>query len=217
MELKTSTPNVRVAYIECMLTCFNKTVTTQATDLIPSLNKSIDRAIAQPTQAGPITEGLCAARLLLRIAKSDANTATKMQTLWNNIYDMEKQLFINEKFLTIASEDALLHVTILCETLLLEHGPKITGKEAPLYKAIIHSTSITPHHIRKIALGSIKQLVSAPKAAGANHACALLAELSSYMLVCKIQVHGEKEVSENARINEVHPHVFVEVSSNNIR
>lgn len=105
MGLKTTTGLVRSSYIQCMLACLNQNTVTQANVLTPILLKSVEKAVAQPTQAIAVTEGLCAACMLLKILKTDGEKANNLQTLWNALFDMEKQVFLSEKFLSIASDD----------------------------------------------------------------------------------------------------------------
>jgi len=44
---------------------------TQGAELIPTLLKSVERAVTQPTQAAIVAEGLAAATLLLRLSAID--------------------------------------------------------------------------------------------------------------------------------------------------
>lgn len=88
-----------------MATCFQSNTISQATALIPILQKAIDRAVSQPTQVPSVTEGLCAACLLLKIASTQGDKENSLQSLWNILLDMDKQLFISEKFLSAATDD----------------------------------------------------------------------------------------------------------------
>ena len=72
MTLKTSTPIVRANYIRCMAAAFHGESLAQSAELIPTLLKSLERAVAQPTQAPAIAEGLAATNLLLRCATIDS-------------------------------------------------------------------------------------------------------------------------------------------------
>lgn len=109
MSLKTSTGAVRSSYIQCMLACFSQSTLAQASVLTPILLKSVEKAVAQPTQAIAVTEGLCAACLLLKILKIDGEKANNLQTFWNAVFDMEKQVFLSEKFLSVATDDGILN------------------------------------------------------------------------------------------------------------
>jgi hypothetical protein len=58
-----------------------------------------------PAQVPLVTEALCATCLLLKMASADIGAEKKLDNLWNIVLDMDKQLFVSEKFLTVASED----------------------------------------------------------------------------------------------------------------
>lgn len=88
-----------------MLACFNSTTVSQASVLTPILLKSVEKAVSQPTQAIAVTEGLCAACMLLKILKTDGEKANNLQSFWNALFDMEKQVFLSEKFLSLATDD----------------------------------------------------------------------------------------------------------------
>lgn len=57
-----------------------------------------------------MTEALCATCLLLKMASADIGAEKKLDNLWNIVLDMDKQLFVSEKFLTVASEDGTYSV-----------------------------------------------------------------------------------------------------------
>jgi hypothetical protein len=54
-----------------------------------------------------VTEALCAACLLLKMASADVGADKKLDSLWSVVLDMDKQLFVSEKFLTVASDDGM--------------------------------------------------------------------------------------------------------------
>lgn len=61
-----------------------------------------------------MTEALCATCLLLKMASADIGAEKKLDNLWNIVLDMDKQLFVSEKFLTVASEDGMYSVMHSC-------------------------------------------------------------------------------------------------------
>lgn len=105
MDLKTSTPAVRTSYLKVMITMFNANTIKDAVPLVPTLLKALDKAAAQPAQIPLVMEGLFAAYLLLKIASFEGEKENNYQNLWNVVLDMDKQLFISEKFLSMASDD----------------------------------------------------------------------------------------------------------------
>lgn len=90
-----------------MMSCFHGNTISQVAPLVPALLKALDKAIAQPTQAPSVTEGLCAACLLLKFV-SATGEKDRLQNHWNAILDMDKQLFVSEKFLSLTTEDGEL-------------------------------------------------------------------------------------------------------------
>ena len=71
MTLKTTTPGIRTAYIRCMAASLHGESLPQGLDLIPTLLKSLERVVAQPTQVAVVSEGLAAAALLLELSAAD--------------------------------------------------------------------------------------------------------------------------------------------------
>ncbi|KYB24626.1 Translational activator GCN1-like Protein [Tribolium castaneum] len=198
MGLKTSTPLVRISYIKCMLTCFNRNTINQATCLVPTLLKSVDRAVAQPAQCLPVTEGLCASCMLLKIIAVSGEKETNFQNLWNVILDMDKQIFVSEKFLSTTGDDGLIHVMHLCEKLLIDHSKILNGKNSPLHRAVLYCVIFGSAKVRRKCLTILKRMVTnSPKAALAR---ALLRELLSFLETVKIQGENNTEMSSHALV-----------------
>ena len=51
-----------------------------------------------------MTEALAAACLLLKLASTDGVAEGQFSALWPHVLDMDKQLFLNDKFLAVASD-----------------------------------------------------------------------------------------------------------------
>lgn len=93
-----------------MLSCFNQSTISQASVLVPILTKSIEKAVAQPTQIPVVTEGLCAACMLLKIFSNDGDKANNLQNTLHVIFDMDKQVFLSEKFLSMTTDDGMYFI-----------------------------------------------------------------------------------------------------------
>ncbi|KAK5645448.1 hypothetical protein RI129_006748 [Pyrocoelia pectoralis] len=196
MTLKTSTGLVRISYIQCMLACFHSNTISQANVLTSILQKSVDRAIAQPSQALGVTEGLCATYFLLKIMESQGDQDSKLSNVCSVLFDMDKQLFVSEKFLMTATDDALIQVMQLCELLLLEYPEKFNGKAAPLYRAVLICMTSSSAIVRKKCLPAVQRIVSS--LGGTTIAQALLRDLLKF-------IDGKAQVyHENALATVVH-------------
>ncbi|XP_031350613.1 eIF-2-alpha kinase activator GCN1-like [Photinus pyralis] len=197
MSLKTSTASVRISYIQCMLACFHSNTISQAEVLVGVLQKSVDRAISQPTLALGVTEGLCATYFLLKIMESQGDRESKLSSVCSILFDMDKQLFVSEKFLATASDDALIQVMQLCELLLLEYPEKFNGKAAPLYRAVLICMTSSSAVVRKKCLPAVQRIVSG--LGGTTIAQALLRDFLKL-------IDSKNDPEQNA----ISPHVLID-------
>lgn len=108
MSLKSSTVPVKTAYIECMLRCFNDTNISQVDCLIPTISKEFDKCICQPTQIPAITEALAAAFLMMKFVSLQSEKEKSLNNVWTVLFDMDKQVFVSEKFISSASDNGNL-------------------------------------------------------------------------------------------------------------
>lgn len=142
-----------------MLNCFKNTSIAQAAVLIPVLLKEVDRAVAQPTQSLSVIEGLCATCMLLKLVPVVGEKEINQQNLWNFVLDMDKQIFVSEKFLSISGDDGLIYVMQLCEKLLVDYSEKLNGKHSPLHRAVLHCVIFGSATVRRKCLVVLKRMV----------------------------------------------------------
>ncbi|XP_018524768.1 eIF-2-alpha kinase activator GCN1 [Lates calcarifer] len=174
--LKTSTSLVRHAYLQAMLGAFKGDTLAQASDLMPLLLQTVEKAVAQSTQHALLAEGVAASVLLSRLALLETQTEAKFTSFWNVILDEKKPLFTTEKFLSQASEETLLTVLLLCERLFLDHAHRLNTSKSQMYHhatvAVLLSRS---WRVRKRAQQTIRKLLSS--LGGSSLAHGLLGEL----------------------------------------
>ncbi|XP_035021502.1 eIF-2-alpha kinase activator GCN1 [Hippoglossus stenolepis] len=174
--LKTSTSLVRHTYLQAMLGVFKGDTLAQASDLLPLLLQTVDKAVAQNSQHALLAEGVAASVLLSRLALLETQTEAKFTSFWNVILDEKKPLFTTEKFLSQASEETLLTVLLLCERLFLDHAHRLNSSKSTMYHhttvAILLSLS---WRVRKRAQQTVRKLLSS--LGGSSLAHGLLGEL----------------------------------------
>lgn len=78
--------------------------------MAPLLLKSVEKAVTQPTQSVTVTEGLSAAVLLLSLAHAKVEIDGGYQAVWNAVLDMDKQIFVSEKYLSSATNEGMLKI-----------------------------------------------------------------------------------------------------------
>uniref|UniRef100_A0A8C7AYU9 GCN1 activator of EIF2AK4 n=1 Tax=Neovison vison TaxID=452646 RepID=A0A8C7AYU9_NEOVI len=157
-SLKTSTSAVRHAYLQCMLACFRGDTLLQALDLLPLLIQTVEKAASQSTQVPTVTEGVAAALLLSKLSVADSQAEAKLSGFWQLIVDEKKQIFTSEKFLLMASEDALCTVLHLTERLFLDHPQYHRALVAVLLSRTWRVRRQAQHTVRKLlsSLGGFK-------------------------------------------------------------
>ncbi|KAK9522292.1 hypothetical protein VZT92_018767 [Zoarces viviparus] len=174
--LKTSTSLVRHAYLQAMLGAFRGDTLAQASDLVPLLLQTVEKAAAQNSQQALLAEGAAASVLLSRLALLETQTEAKFSSFWNLILDEKKPLLTTEKFLSQASEETLLTVLLLCERLFLDHAHRLNTSKSQMYHhatvAVVLSRS---WRVRKRAQQTIRKLLSS--LGGCSLAHGLLGEL----------------------------------------
>ncbi|XP_060530072.1 stalled ribosome sensor GCN1 [Cylas formicarius] len=199
INLKTSTPLVRIAYLQCMLVIFNDATVSQSVPLVPILEKSVEKAISQPAQSLALTEGLYASLMVLKIPPDCLNKDYNLSA----IFDTDKQLFYTDKYLSTVSESSFIFIVQLCETLLVKHTDKLKGKRQPLYKTIVHCVLYSSIEVRRNCLAIVESAVRTPD--GSVLAVGLLKELGE-MLESNMINFGK----ENAEGSSSTPQAVVE-------
>ncbi|XP_075390131.1 stalled ribosome sensor GCN1 [Tenrec ecaudatus] len=185
-SLKTSTSPVRHAYLQCMLTSFRGDTLFQALDFLPLLIQTVEKAASQSTQVPMVTEGAAAALLLTKLSVTDAQAEAKLSSFWQLIVDEKKQIFTSEKFLLLASEDALCTVLHLTERLLLDQPPRLTGSRVArqYHRALVAVLLSRTWHVRRQAQQTVRKLLSS--VGGFKLACGLLEELKTVLSSHKV-------------------------------
>nr|XP_043881729.1 eIF-2-alpha kinase activator GCN1 [Solea senegalensis] len=192
--LKTSTSPVRHAYLQAMVGAFKGDTLAQASNLMPLLLQTVEKALAQNSQHALLAEGVAASVLLSRLALLETQTEAKFSNFWNVILDEKKPLFTTEKFLSQASEETLLTMLLLCERLFLDHAHRLNASKSQMYHhatvAILLSRS---WRLRKKAQQTIRKLLSS--LGGSSLAHGLLRELC-------VVINKHKVLPQDALVSE---------------
>lgn len=162
--------------------------------MVPLLLKTIEKGASQQTQAPVVTEALAAACLLLKLSNSEGTVSeSQLSSVFPAITDAEKQLFVSEKFLLVASDEALNNVMNLSEQLLVNHVDKLQGRSHPFHHAIIYCLTCGSANVKIHSRNVVKKMVST--LGGTEIARALLKEFTHWLDTLKIQVSLISSVS----------------------
>ncbi|MBN3289218.1 GCN1 kinase, partial [Polypterus senegalus] len=184
-SLKTSTSPVRHSYLLCMLAAFKGDTLLQAKDLLQILIQAVEKASSQSTQVPLIAEGVAAAVLICKLCIVDSLIESKLSGFWQLILDEKKQVFTSEKFLSVASEEALCSLLQLVERLLLDHQHRFPENKAQLYhRALVTILLSKSWNVRKQAQQTTKKLLGA--LGGIRLAYGMLEELNTFLSSHKV-------------------------------
>uniref|UniRef100_A0A8C6GXV6 Stalled ribosome sensor GCN1 n=1 Tax=Mus spicilegus TaxID=10103 RepID=A0A8C6GXV6_MUSSI len=179
-SLKTSTSAVRHAYLQCMLASFRGDTLLQALDFLPLLMQTVEKAASQGTQVPTVTEGVAAALLLSKLSVADAQAEAKLIGFWQLVVDEKRQIFTSEKFLLLASEEALCTVLRLTERLFLDHPHRLTNSKVQQYYRVLVAVLLSrTWHVRRQAQQTVRKLLSS--LGGVKLANGLLDELKTVL------------------------------------
>ncbi|XP_071778358.1 stalled ribosome sensor GCN1 [Centroberyx gerrardi] len=199
--LKTSTSLVRHAYLQAMLGAFKGDTLAQASDLVPLLLQTVEKAAAQNSQQALLAEGVAASVLLSRLALLDTQTEAKFTNFWNLVLDEKKPLFTTEKFLSQANEETLCTVLLLCERLFLDHAHRLNTSKSQMYhRATVAVLLSRVWRVRKRAQQTVRKLLSS--LGGASLAHGLLGELRVVINKHKV-LPQDVLVSESGELTEL--------------
>ncbi|XP_061586476.1 stalled ribosome sensor GCN1 [Cololabis saira] len=192
--LKASTSLVRHAYLQAMLGAFKGDTLAQASDLVPLLLQTVEKAAAQNSQHALLAEAVAASALLSRLALLETQTEAKFTNFWNLILDEKKPLFTTEKFLSQSSDETLVTVLLLCERLFLDHAPRLNTSKSQMYHhATVAALLSRSWRVRKRAQQTVKKLLSS--LGGSSLARGLLGEL-------RVTINKHKVLPQDVLVSE---------------
>lgn len=182
LELKTTTQSVRVAYLQWLLACLNHSKLPVGVDFSSALIKTVEKAALNVSAVPQVSEAVAATCLLLKTENSE--NSEKLQNFWTIVLDMNKQVFVSDKFLTTAPTDTLCYVMLMGKILLTDHLDKFKTSPTAVYKAIVYALNSTSAKVRNYCLPLAAELVVSTN--GCAHAKRLLEELTEYVQIARI-------------------------------
>ncbi|ELU01733.1 hypothetical protein CAPTEDRAFT_190553, partial [Capitella teleta] len=203
--LKSSTTAVRAAYIQCMDATFSGDCLIKGLDVCPLLNSSIEKASAQSTNHSLVFEALVAASLLAKLSMADIQAESKMAIFWAAVLDRQKQIFINDKFLAQASDEALKRIATLTRRLVTDHPQKMNETDSRgYYKAMVYALTHGNHETRKHVQSEIKKMTAA--LGGCQISLALIQQFRQILQAEKLLDY--ENIEDGADVKFINPSVL---------
>ncbi|ESN99099.1 hypothetical protein HELRODRAFT_107160 [Helobdella robusta] len=142
--------------------CFNATVNVlKCKDLLPTFIQCLEKSISQPFQVSLVTEALLATNATLKILEGDFELATKQESFWSLVLDLDKQHFVNEKFLNQAPKEALIALCSVVAYLFNIWSDRLNDKHIKMYSAGLLNAAVKgDYEVKKLAVNKLKKIVS---------------------------------------------------------
>lgn len=172
---------VKVSYLQWFLNCLQHATLPTSVNFNDQLLKMIEKAAQNVLQTPVVSEGLAAACIVLY------TTSTKhesLQTFWNVVLDMNKEIFVSEKFVGSVGSESLCNVVLMCEKLLTNFLGELKGDPSRLYKSLVFASTSSIEKVQVTGLESVKRMVKTQN--GIKLATNLLDELREFIEGAKI-------------------------------
>ncbi|KAI8120076.1 eIF-2-alpha kinase activator GCN1 [Lucilia cuprina] len=154
--LKTTTPNVRLSYLQWLLACFNKCSLENDTNLTTMLLKIFEKALQNQSQIPLVSEAVCATCLLL---KTDGAENDTLNNFWNIVLDINKSIFFTERFINSAPTDTLCYIVLMAEQILTKHFKSIKGNLDTLFKAFVQAITSSSDKVRSYVNSLLPEII----------------------------------------------------------
>ncbi|XP_005190412.2 stalled ribosome sensor GCN1 [Musca domestica] len=158
LQLKTTTPAVRLSYLQWLLTSMNDKSFFIEDSFLTILVKLFDQGIINSSQISLVSEAACVACILLKAKEAEQNTS--LISFWNSILDLNKSIFFSERFIGSSSPDMLCCITDIAQRLLTEHYKHIKGNCDALFRALVLSILSTSKKVRDYSKNLLYKLTS---------------------------------------------------------
>jgi hypothetical protein len=191
---------VKVSFLQWFLNCLQHATLPSSVNFTDQLLKMIEKAAQNVLQTPVVSEGLAAACIILSTTSVKQDT---LQSFWNIVFDMNKEIFVSEKFVGSVSSESLCSVVLMCEKLLTNFLDELKGDPSRLYKSLVFAATSSTEKVQTTGNDAIKRLVKTKS--GTSLATKLLDELQIYIEAAKLSTEevNDDSISAQAVINTI--------------
>lgn len=174
--LDSKAQSVKVSYLQWFLNCLLRASLPPSVNFNDQLLKMIEKAAQNVLQTPVVSEGLAAACIVLYTTQVKQDG---LQSFWNIVLDMNKEIFVSEKFVGSAGSESLCSVVLMCEKLLTNFLAELKGGPHRLYKSLVFASTSNNEKVQSTALETMKRMVKSEN--GTSLATNLLDELCKFI------------------------------------
>lgn len=186
MEAKAQT--IRISYLQWLLRCLTHATLPSSVNLTEHLIKIVEKAAQNVTQTPAVCEGLAAACIVLSLTSEKQSC---FQSFWNIVLDMNKEIFISEKFIGGVGSESLSNALFMSEKLLTNFLDQLKGDPQRLFQILLIASTSKIEKVQSIGIATIKRLTQTPNAASLM--TNLLLELRNFIENSQITSGNDEE------------------------
>lgn len=183
---------VKISYLQWFLNCLQHASLPSTVNFSDQLQKMIEKAAQNVLQTPVVSEGLAAACIILSTTKVKHDN---LQSFWNIVLDMNKEIFVSEKLVGNVGSESLCNVVLMAEKLLTNFLNELKGEPSRLYKSLVFASTSSIEKVQFNAIQAIKRVVKSTN--GTFLATNLLDELRGFNESVKISSEAG-ETSEDS-------------------
>ncbi|XP_062121555.1 stalled ribosome sensor GCN1 [Drosophila sulfurigaster albostrigata] len=192
IEHKNSNQIIRQSYLEWLLSSIHNAEIKDTSNIVPTLYNLYIKAQQNFAQVSSVSEAACIACHLLILEKPSETYSN----FWNSLFDMNKQYFLNEKFISSATTETLCHISFMAKILFKSYLDQIKGPVEPLHRALLNNLCSSSPKVRKYTK---EQVVEITKSAdGVDFVKLALKEYSKLINTAKIQYEADNSTDQSS-------------------
>jgi hypothetical protein len=186
--LDAKSQTVRISYLQWFLSCLENAKMPSGSDFTPTLAKLVEKAAANPTQTPVVSEGVGAACIILL---TNEKVTENLKDFANIVLDINKQIFLSDRFLSATAVETLCYVMLMCSHILLDYYDDIKGDHEAIYKAIVYCSTSVHKKVRDYCIPLLENMMYSEL--GPKFAKNILVEMTTYVEKTRILLDGESE------------------------
>ncbi|KAH8265099.1 hypothetical protein KR026_010349, partial [Drosophila bipectinata] len=185
IQQKNITQIVKQSYIEWFLISIKNATITNNYTIVSDLISLYSKAMQNSLQLSQFSEVICIACIILILEKPSENYSC----FWGTVFDLNKQIFFNEKFSTMAPAETLCNLSLMAKLLIRFYPDKLKGSLEPLARTLVYNLCSNSLKVRSSTVADVKEIMRNSK--GTQFQSLALCEFQKRINLCNIQNEGD--------------------------
>jgi hypothetical protein len=189
---------VKVSYLQWFQNCLQNASLPSGVSFSEQLVKIVEKASQNVQQTPLVCEGLAAASIMLTTTNVKQDS---LQSFWNIVLDMNKEIFLSEKFVGSINSESLCNVALMSEKLLTNFYNDLKGDSSRLFKALIQTSTSSIEKVQSAGIEAIKRLVKTNN--GVKFSLKFLNEIEKLVSTAKLSIEEPTTSEDSISVKKV--------------